>query len=312
MATKRTVMTRKVRWSAVAAAVGLALTASLAAAPAEAQVRWDRGQNVAPVYEGWERNDDGSYTLYFGYLNRNYQETPQIPVGAANFFEPGPSDRGQPTHFYPRRQQFVFTAQVPAEWGDGERDLVWTLTHNGRTDKAFGTVWLAWELDGGVLRANRGMGVQGEPADNQRPAVSLPGGTELEVTLPDTVTLTAVLSDDGIPGPRPPRPEPADARAAAAARLRARRPSPTNQAVVSARAAGETGLAITWTHYRGDGTVTFDPAAIPIEGGRGGEAVTTVSFSAAGTYVLRGYADDSIQTTPVDVTVTVHRAATSP
>ena len=44
---------------------------------------------------------------------------------------------------------------------------------------------------------------------------------------------------------------------------------------------------------------------IPVEGGRGGDAVTTVSFTEPGTYVLRGYADDSIVTTPVDVTVTV-------
>lgn len=305
-------MTREGQRSTVALAVGLALAASLPAAPAEAQVRWDRGQNVAPVYEGWTQNDDGSYTLYFGYLNRNYQETPHIPVGEANFFEPGPPDRGQPTHFYPRRQQFVFTVEVPAEFGDSERDLVWTLTHAGRTDKAYGSIWLSWELDGGVLRANRGMGLQGAPADNQRPAISLPGGTELEVTLPDALTLTAVVSDDGIPGPRPPRREPSDARAATAARLRAALPSPNNQAVVSARVAGETGLALTWTQYRGSGTVTFDPQAIPVEGGRGGEAVTTVRFSEAGTYVLRGYADDSIQTTPVDVTVTVHPAATSP
>ena len=304
-------MTREGQRSAVAAA-GLALVAFLAAVPAEAQVRWDRGQNVAPVYEGWTQNDDGTYTLYFGYLNRNYQETPHIPVGEANFFEPGPPDRGQPTHYYPRRQQFVFTVEVPAEFGDGDRDLVWTLTHAGRTDKAYGSIWLSWELDEGVLRANRGMGLQGVPADNQRPAISLPGGTELEVTLPDALTLTAVLSDDGIPGPRPPARAPADARAAAAARLRAALPSPNNQAVVSARVAGETGLALTWTQYRGSGAVSFDPQAIPVEGGRGGEAVTTVSFSEAGTYVLRGYADDSIQTTPVDVTVTVHPAATSP
>ena len=305
-------MTREGQRAAVTAAVGLALVASVAAAPAEAQVRWDRGQNVAPVYEGWTQNDDGSYTLYFGYLNRNYRETPHIPLGETNFFEPGPPDRGQPTHFYPRRQQFVFTVEVPAEFGDGERDLVWTLTHAGRTDKAYGSIWLSWELDGGVLRANRGMGLQGAPADNQRPAISLPGGTELEVTLPDALTLTAVVSDDGIPGPRPPARAPSDARAAAAARLRASLPSPNNQAVVSARVAGETGLALTWTQYRGSGTATFDPQAIPVEGGRGGEAVTTVRFSEAGTYVLRGYADDSIQTTPVDVTVTVHPAVTSP
>lgn len=275
---------------------------------ANAQIRWDRGQNVAPVYEGWESNPDGTFTMYFGYLNRNYAEMPHVSIGADNFFEPGPADRGQPSHFYLRRQQFVFTVQVPAEWKDSEQDLIWTLTHNGRSDQAIGSLWPSWEIDDGVLKANRGMGLQGAPADNQQPTVNLPNGNELTITLPNTLTLTAVVGDDGIPGPRPSRPEPADAQQATAARLRALRPHPNNQAIVSARTAGETGLAITWTHYRGAGKVTFDPASIPVEGGRGGEAVTTVSFSEAGTYVLRGYADDSIQTTPVDVTVTVKPA----
>ena len=75
--------------------------------------------------------------------------------------------------------------------------------------------------------------------------------------------------------------------------------------MVNARVAGETGLAVTWVHYRGPGAVTFDPISISVEGGRGGEVVTTVSFSERGTHVLRGYADDSITTTPIDVTVTV-------
>ena len=59
------------------------------AAPAGAQVRWDRGQNVAPVFEGWERNADGTFNMVFGYMNRNYEEMPHIPVGENNFFEPG-------------------------------------------------------------------------------------------------------------------------------------------------------------------------------------------------------------------------------
>lgn len=288
--------------------LGLAL---VAATSANAQVRWDRGQNVAPVYEGWERNPGGSFTMYFGYLNRNYQEMPHVAVGADNFFEPGPVDRGQPTHFYTRRQQFVFTVEVPADWGE-DRDLVWTLTHHGRTDQAVGSLWASWEIDEGVLKANRGMGLQGAPTDNQRPAITLPSGTELTVTLPESLTLTARVSDDGVPGPRPPRPEPDDPRQAAAQRQRARRPSPNTQAVVDARVAGMTGLAVTWTHYRGPGAVTFEPMSIPVEGGRGGEAVTTARFSEAGIYVLRAYADDSIVTTPIEVTVTVNPPPASP
>ena len=303
-------MTRGTRCVSVCALVPL--LALVTATGASAQIRFDRGQNVAPVFEGWERNPDGTFTMVFGYMNRNYEERPHAPIGPNNAFEPGPADRGQPTRFYTRRQQFVFRVQVPADWGD--KDLVWTLTANGRTDQAFASLWPSWEIDDGVIRTNRGMGSRGAPADNQHPRITLPGGTDLTVTLPDTLTLTAVISDDGIPGPRPRRDEAADdddddpqaaARRAAERARRARRPHPTNQAVVSARVAGETGLALTWVHYRGPGAVTFDPMSIAVEGGRGGEVVTTVSFTERGTHTLRGYADDSIKTTPLDVTVTV-------
>ena len=294
---------------------GLAsLLVLLVATEAPAQLRFDRGQNVAPVFEGWERNSDGTFTMVFGYLNRNYEEMPEAPIGPDNSFEPGPVDRGQPTRFYTRRQQFVFRVQVPADWGD--KDLVWTLTLAGRSAQAFGSLLPSWEIDDAVIKANRGMGINGAPTDNQRPSISVPGGTDLTVTRPDTLMLRAVVGDDGIPGPRPQRnrasddddeeedPERAARRAAAIARA-ARVQSPTNQAVVSARAAGETGLGLTWVHYRGPGAVTFDPMSMSVEGGRGGEVVTTVSFAEAGTHVLRGYADDSIHTTPIDVTVTV-------
>ena len=173
-----------------------------------AQIHYDRGQNVAPVFEGWERNPDGTYDMVFGYMNRNYQEMPDVPVGLNNAFEPGPIDRGQPTRFYTRRQQFVFRVQVPADWG--EKDLIWTLTANGRTDQAFGSLWPNWEIDEGVIKANRGMGANGAPPDNQPPSITLPGGGTLSVTRPNPLTITVVISDDGIPGPRPRREPAAD------------------------------------------------------------------------------------------------------
>ncbi len=282
---------------------------SLAAVAAGGQ-RFDRGQNVAPVFEGWERNADGTFTMVFGYMNRNHEEIPQIAVGPTNFFEPGPADRGQPSRFYPRRQQFVFRVQVPADWGD--KDLVWTLTHQGRTDKAYGSLWPSWEIDDGVLRANRGMGLKGSVSDNQPPSVALTGGLERTVTLPNTLTLATMVGDDGIPGPRPPRPESSDPRAAALRQAARRRPSPNNQAVVDARVAAKTGLAVTWTVYRGNGAVRFEPQSVSVSGGLGGEAVTTVSFSQPGDYVLRAYADDSILTTPIDVAVTVAPPTSGP
>ena len=281
----------------VAAVAGLLLAVPVTAG---AQMRYDRGQNVAPVYEGWERNPDGTFTMVFGYMNRNYQEMPDVPVGPDNRFEPGPADRGQPTRFYPRRQQFVFRVQVPADWG--EQDLIWNLTVQGKTEQAFGSLWPSWEIDDGVIKANRGMGIQGAPADNQRPEIAVRGGPELRAAVGEPLTITVDVSDDGIPGPRP---APANDEQRASRERRRQLAHPMNQAVVNAFDAGETGLAVTWIHYRGPGDVTFDPRVISIEGGRGGEATTTVRFSEAGTHLLRVHGDDSINATPMDVTVTV-------
>ena len=281
----------------VAAVAGLLLAVPVTAG---AQMRHDRGQSVAPVFEGWERNPDGTYTMVFGYMNRNYQEMPDVPVGPDNRFEPGPADRGQPTRFYNRRQQFVFRVQVPADWG--EQDLIWSLTMHGKTEQAFGSLWPSWEIDDGVVKANRGMGIQGAPADNQRPEIAVRGGAELRAAVGEPLTITVDVSDDGIPGPRP---APANDEQRASRERRRQLAHPMNQAVVNAFDAAETGLAVTWIHYRGPGEVTFDPRVISIEGGRGGEATTTVRFSEPGTHLLRVHGDDSINATPIDVTVTV-------
>ena len=268
----------------------------LAGAAAEGQTRWLGGQNVQPVFEGWERNADGSFTMVFGYLNRNYEEQPVIPVGENNFLEPGDADRGQPTHFYPRRQQFVFKVRVPADWGD--KDLVWTVTHNGRTDKAFASLWPVWEINHDVMRLNRGTGTAQGYDDNQRPSIRVDGEPERSVTLPDGLELAVLAGDDGVPPPNE-----------ALARRNVRR-GPKSQAIVDPRKAAATGLAVTWLHWRGPGRVTFDPQVVPLDGG--GRAVTTARFSEPGTYVLQAVADDTVYVTPVNVTVTVHPAPTEP
>src|SRR2546426_6133503 len=41
--------------------------------------QYNRGQDVVPVFEGWKPNPDGTFTMYFGYFNRNYQEELDIP-----------------------------------------------------------------------------------------------------------------------------------------------------------------------------------------------------------------------------------------
>src|ERR1700683_4125670 len=117
-------------------AVGTALAFLLAVAPATAQqvqVRPGSRQGTAPVYEGFHINPDGTFNMWFGYMNRNYEEELDIPVGPDNNFQPGPADRGQPTHFLIRRHKDVFAIVVTKDFGD--QKLVWTLTAHGQTQK---------------------------------------------------------------------------------------------------------------------------------------------------------------------------------
>ncbi|MGC4081927.1 MAG: hypothetical protein QM736_07420 [Vicinamibacterales bacterium] len=53
---------------------------------------YNSGQNVAPGYEGWEEDADGTRYFLFGYMNRNWEEELDVPVGANNSFSPGTPD----------------------------------------------------------------------------------------------------------------------------------------------------------------------------------------------------------------------------
>ena len=69
---------------------------------------YTKGQNVAPAYEGWEQGPTATKYFLFGYMNRNWEEEIDVPVGPDNGFNVGGADQGQPTHFLPRRNRFVF------------------------------------------------------------------------------------------------------------------------------------------------------------------------------------------------------------
>jgi len=51
------------------------------------------GQPVVPAFEGWEEDADGAKYFVFGYMNRNWEEELDIPVGAENGFAPGNADQ---------------------------------------------------------------------------------------------------------------------------------------------------------------------------------------------------------------------------
>ena len=113
-----------------------------------------RGQDVSPTFDGWAANPDGSFTLYFGYFNRNTQEEIDVPLGPENAFDLGNGDQGQPTHFYAGRRWWVFKVVVPKEWPHDKR-VTWTLTNRGRTNVAKGWLQPEWEVvrSGKFLRA---------------------------------------------------------------------------------------------------------------------------------------------------------------
>ena len=46
------------------------------------------GDIVAPIFNGWVANEDGSVRLIFGFANRNREEIVDIPLGPNNFLEP--------------------------------------------------------------------------------------------------------------------------------------------------------------------------------------------------------------------------------
>ena len=111
----------------------------------DAPIRHDSGQSITPSFEGWFKNPDGTFSLSFGYLNRNYKEEVDLPVGPNNKIEPGPPDQGQPTHFMPRRNTGVFTVVVPADFG--KKQLSWTIAAHGETITIPGHLRPEWNID---------------------------------------------------------------------------------------------------------------------------------------------------------------------
>ncbi len=225
------------------------------------------GEPVAPFFEGWYGNADGTYTFSFGYFNLNMEEILEIPIGPDNFVEPAAFNGGQPTHFPvdPRRDRGVFTVTVPASYGHGQGRVVWTIRANGVTYSVPARAGIeALQLDYGP----RGMGsvpplLRLEPngMEGQHPT-----GVRLSqprvATVGNPLALTVWASE------------------------------------VSERfdhdLANRDGVAVklTWFKHQGPpGAVVFEDREIVLEEGMG-EATTTATFSEAGDYVLRVRVDN--------------------
>jgi hypothetical protein len=242
-------------------------------------IKYARGQTVVPVFEGWIANPDETFSLVFGYFNRNWEETVFIPVGPDNRIEPGVADRGQPTVFTPRRGRNLFEIVVPKDFG--KRELIWSLTSRGKTERAFGALipqevlTRRMVLAGGALAANAAAGDDNtgdERNPNQPPTITV--DPVQPVTLPRQATLGATVTDDGL--------------------------------AASPLLGGSRRFRVRWTTYRGPALAAFEPETSELSSPRGGRLTTTATFTAPGTYVLRATATDvGAYATNKDVTLVV-------
>ena len=220
------------------------------------------GQTVTPSFEGWYKNPDGTFSISFGYLNRNTAEQVEIPAGENNSISPGAPNQGQPTHFDPRRHYGVFAVVVPKDFGV-DKKVVWTIKFRDKTYAIPGSLKADWEIDA----------IQGEAsADNTPPKLRFvangPAGmgprgitsTEaLKVSVGMPLALTIFAEDDA-------KAEPA-----------ARAPSP---------------VSIAFFKHQGTGDVVFAPRTVSLPA-TGGTAKTTATFNQPGEYLLRVRANDS-------------------
>jgi hypothetical protein len=228
----------------------------------------DSGQSVTPAFEGWFSNSDGTFSILFGYYNRNQKQELDISVGQENSIAPGGPDQGQPTHFLPKRRWGAFTVTVPRDFGSGK--ITWTLVANGKTTAIPASLDPLWELSPFKDATGNTPPYIGFSASG--PFVQGPRGhsTALTTVLARPVTLALWVADDAnvVPGATVPKTPP---------------------------------VTILWSKFRGPGTVSFSDERPAVEKADfeapphtvfRGKATTTATFGAPGEYMLSALAND--------------------
>jgi hypothetical protein len=247
----------RVRVVAVAGLISLAVVPAAGSAQAPLAPAAATGQTVTPAFEGWYRNADGTYSLSFGYFNRNTKEVLSIPAGPDNFVTPGDANQGQPTFFYPRRHWGVFAVRVPADFGT--KKVVWTVKVRGQTFAISGSLREEWQID--ALEGEAG-------SNNTPPTLSFgaggregrgPAGVTIERTgtVGKPITIEVVAKDDGAGLTR-----------------------------------GGYPVTLTWFTHQGPAEAAFDNSTAKLTP-TGGRSSTTVTFSKPGDYIIRVRANDS-------------------
>ena len=304
-------MSKRLRWIIAAGALILAMGApgrvNAQGNPDIFGFKFLSGQGVQPIFEGWSHNPDGGFLMWFGYINRNYVETLSIPVGPANNITPGAPDRGQPAFFSTRIQRQVFGVAVPKDWGP-KQELIWSLVVRGETFKAVAWLQPEWEID----PIYGGRAPTADQRKNKAPSLTLDQAAT--VALPNALTLTANVADDGLPIPKKtPPPAVGQETPPTLKPLPDQAEIPVNVPQIPTgggrRAAAAQGLGVNWTLWRGPAAINFDPP------GRGavkdGKSTVRATFTQPGTYVIRVKAADGTLWEEKDITITVTSAGSS-
>jgi hypothetical protein len=236
------------------------------------------GAGATGAFEGWFYRQDGSRSFLVGYLNRNTAQELDVPIGPNNRIEPGGPDMGQPTHFLPGRNYGMFVVPVPRNFSPQDK-FTWTIVANGQPTSIPLRLHNDYVIDPfkeiavnntpPVVRfEEQGPGVQG-------PVATMAAAPVRVAALSAPLAVTLWVSDD------------LKYTSGTSAPLSAGRPPVT----------------LTWSKYRGPGSVTFDkpkPAVEKLNGGGAGEtdlpfngrATTRVTFGEPGEYVLHVTAND--------------------
>ena len=310
----------------------------------QSQLSYRWGQPVFAAYEGWEVDADGSRHFLFGYMNANWEEELDVEVGPDNYvvvnavetrdaagdpeaYNSGEADRGQPTRFLPRRNRFVFRVPVPEGFEEAD-EVIWSITANGETSKAYGSLRLDYMVEP-LTRASE-MGAIGAGSSNPTiraniaPELRIEGATTRTVRAGQPLTLVVIASDDGVPAPR----RRSRLQTTAIDRLIGSTASnPLWRKPVQITVGSATGMRLSWYVYRGAGAVAFEPPQAKVWEDTRANAnspwanrwvarplpeddrwETEVTFEVPGTYVLRCLASDGALNADADVTVTVTAA----
>jgi hypothetical protein len=230
-------------------------------------------QPIYLQYDGYVKNEGGTYTLSFGYFNLN-QVAVSIQQGEDNTFTPVPADRNQPILFEKGRRRFACSMVVSSDF-DGA--LQWTLRFAGKTSMTTAkTLDPLYELELNSARrvtsgldpatAPRGVCVNRAPfvqvvnplADINAGADTL-AATSFAIRPDQELSLGGSVEDDGLPR------------------------------------GGK--LTVSWKKISGPGEVTFSNTSQP---------VTRARFSAVGVYELELSATDTERANSLKIKVTVN------